>query len=102
MKNLRNFLLAGTSALALTLAGCPSNTNYSQKEKPKEEKVIPDYFAEVPMYSQSGLTITTGDFDKDGNLDLIVGAQSNGPNVARLYFFKGDGKGHFSLVKPEN
>jgi hypothetical protein len=40
---------------------------------------------------QDGITLSHGDFDKDGIIDLaLVSASSNS-----LIFYKGDGKGNF-------
>lgn len=55
----------------------------------------PRRFATFPMYYNSGATITFGDFDKDGNQDLIVGTSDGGH--LNLYRLMGDGKGNFSL-----
>jgi len=103
MNNLQKIL--GIGALALSLTGCAGKieTNYQKNSKPKTEEVkqkVPEvrsYFAEIPTNNESGITMTTGDFDGDGNLDLIVGAYKANTGTARLYFFKGDGKGNFKL-----
>ena len=95
MKNLRNLLLAGI----LTFAGYSSGqTNYTQRS--------PDYFAEIPMINGGNANssivpvMISGDFNNDGNLDLVIGVEFH--DNLRTYFLKGDGKGHFSLVKPYN
>lgn len=73
------------------------------KEKPTDS-TPPEakYFAAVPASSTTGVSITSGDFDKDGNLDIIVSAIAPSGTIdsdARLYFFKGDGKGGFKFEK---
>jgi len=40
--------------------------------------------------------MTSGDFDGDGDLDLIVGARISSAYEGRLYQFNNDGKGNFS------
>lgn len=52
------------------------------------------------MYLGNGIFISTGDFNKDGHLDLIVAGTKSGNNhIAQLYFFEGDGKDNFTLKK---
>lgn len=74
--------------------------NIEQLEKGPE---IVDYFGNVQMFSGSGATMTTGDFNGDGNLDLIVGSNysSFAESDLRLYFFEGDGQGNFKLRQYE-
>ena len=98
MKNLKTLTrsLAG-SLTALALAGnlvsCPeSNPQYQAEVKPTQT----DYFAEVPRdWGENGMALTSGDFDGDGDLDLIVSNYSS-----KLYFYENDGKGNFTL-KPK-
>ena len=61
------------------------------------------YFAEIDnvgIQSASDVSITSGDFDNDGDLDIVVSSfesKNAGQDTAiRLYYFKGDGKGNFS------
>ena len=57
----------------------------------------PAHFATVPFEYKSGISLTSGDFDGDGTLDLVVAAHyPGGVREARLYKFKNDGKGNFS------
>jgi len=84
--------LAGI-ALASGLAGCEDPT--TQSPIPKST----DYFAVVPMSRSSGMALTSGDFNNDGNLDFVVGSSDNWQEGI-LYFYQGDGKGNFTL-KPK-
>ena len=78
-----------------TLGGC-------NREEPNQSALDnKDHFATFNMQYQSGMAITNGDFDGDGDLDIIVGACHSGPLYeGRLYFFENDGKGNFKLKKP--
>ena len=86
----------GASALiglgSLCFAGCSGEDVDSNKDVVPEKK---DYFASFKMDTRSGMAITSGDFDKDGDLDLIVGALDYWLD-GRLYFYENDGKGNFS------
>lgn len=81
------------SSIIAGLLGCEENT-------PKP----PKYFATVPMDYETGMTSAVGDFDGDGDLDLIVGARSYSKHdndySARLYLYLNDGKGNFTLKEP--
>jgi len=96
-------ILGAVSLTALTLVGCGGNkteTSYKVKETPKIEKSYS--FAELPMVSDSGMAMVAGDFNKDGNLDLIVGVSdytftTGSTGRAKLYFLEGDGQGNFKL-----
>jgi hypothetical protein len=89
-KTLTSIVLAG--ALALGVAGCKDSSN--QESKTREP--IPSHFASVPMRYETGLSMTSGDFDGDGDLDLVIGAYANGTGEARAYKFNNDGEGNFS------
>jgi len=83
-------IIIGSSVLAAFtgLLGCENQT---------KEFAEPSHFATVPMVYNTGLAMTSGDFDGDGDLDLIVGATKiSGADEGRLYQFNNDGKGNFS------
>lgn len=85
-------------AFALIGLGSLCFAGYSGEDVDSNKDVVPekkDYFASVDMSLHSGMAITSGDFDKDGDLDLIVGAHDTWTG-GRLYFLENDGKGNFS------
>lgn len=98
-------LLGAVTLSALSLAGCykgkdgqyyPSENSKlkADAEFRKEAKQQEGSFAEIPMWRE-GMAMTSGDFNRDGNLDFIVGVYKDWN--ARLYLFEGDGKGNFKL-----
>lgn len=88
-------IVAYSSIIAAGLLGCKENT---QKETPPEP---PQYFATVAMDPHTGMALTSGDFDGDGDLDFIVGAKlPNFGGEAHLYLYLNDGKGNFTLKEP--
>lgn len=86
-------IVAYSSIVAAGLLGCKENT---QKETPPEP---PKYFATFSQDSESGMALTNGDFDGDGDLDLIVGARP-WTEGGQLYLYLNDGKGNFTLKEP--
>ena len=78
MKNITKLFCVGGMAL-IGLTGCLKETDYSSQRdlKPKTEEVkvkvpeVRNYFGELiqPFYNP---IVTFGDFDNDGDLDLIV------------------------------
>ncbi len=83
-------IVAYSSIIAAGLLGCEEN---EQKETLPEP---PKYFATVPMTSESGMALTSGDFDGDGDLDLIVGTSLDFSGKGNLYLYLNDGKGNFT------
>ena len=79
------------SIIAAGLLSC--NENKEIPEKP------PKYFATVSMNADSGMALTNGDFDGDGDLDFIVGA-FEWNNGGQLYLYLNDGKGNFTSKEP--
>lgn len=81
---------------ALSLAGC--NTKEEKEIMRIEASKPKDYFYQIPSHhnlSTASIAITSGDFDKDGDLDIVSANLDD--NGTRLYFFEGDGKGNFKL-----
>ena len=81
------------------LLGCEENTN-----KQNQDPILRVAFANVPMTYETGMALTNGDFDGDGDLDLIVGSLTcysyTDTNCGNLYLFLNDGKGNFTLKEP--
>lgn len=95
MKNIYKHLIGSLLAAVSLTTGClPA----SDREGIEQEPTKP-YFAEVPMRFDSGIAMTNGDFDGDGDLDIIVGAREGAisTNGGRLYHFENDGLGNFTL-----
>ena len=90
------------------LLGCeesPEGREYrlEYQEKLNAQNKQP-YFASVPMPPESGIALTSGDFDGDGDVDFIVSAfkpGSDDPAQGALYLFLNDGKGNFTLKEPK-
>ena len=107
MRNLYK-ILVGSALVVGSLDGC-SDSYYSNMEKKIAPENSQDYFAELPMSPKSNMAMmTNGDFDGDGDLDLIVGtintsamAMTTNYSNVQFYFFENDGKGNFTLKKPE-
>ncbi|MDP2906338.1 MAG: FG-GAP-like repeat-containing protein [Nanoarchaeota archaeon] len=89
--------IVATCAVLAGLAGCvKSEIKEIPSEEAKKQKTA-TYFASVPMDYKTGAAAVTGDFDGDGDLDIIVIARDNNVSATsgRLYLFKNDGKGNF-------
>jgi|SRR3989338_3397312 len=100
--------ILGLSSLALAtgFAGCENNYQFQQAEQVPAEQVpkqiTQDYFARIAATSNSGVSSTSGDFNNDGNLDLVIGGVA-GKGLGYsgyFYLYEGDGKGNFTL-KPK-
>lgn len=85
------------SSVIAGLLGCDENTQNTEDT----QKETPKYFATLPMGPESGMGLTNGDFDGDGDLDVIVGVRP-WAEQGQLYLFLNDGKGNFTLKEPQN
>lgn len=58
----------------------------------------------IQIRADEKVTMTSGDFNNDGNPDLIIGIGSwkDGNYAERLHFYEGDGKGNFKLRQYTN
>lgn len=88
-KTLKKIVLSGIISLA-SLTGCGDSENQSVKKQPI-------YFAAVPSQIRTGLAATKGDFDGDGNLDLVIGSIND--RESKLYFLRNKGDGKFDEPK---
>ena len=94
--------LGAVTLATLSLIGCGKDyyTNTTRtRNTPQPKSETKDYFAEIPMHhaplSTASVAMTSGDFNRDGNLDVVlINLDDNG---TMLYFFEGDGKGNFKL-----
>ena len=100
--DLKRKLLTSVFGLGLTgLVACPESNNVAP-EKQEQNTTSFKYFAEIKNgYKYAGsIALSSGDFDGDGDLDIIVGLNEVNDNtkneVSRLYLFKNDGQGNFS------
>ncbi len=94
---------------ALSLAGCyeakdgqhylsEKSRKEADAEYVKKANTPKSYFSEIPLHhnlSTASVAITSGDFDKDGDLDIVVANLDD--KGTRLYFFEGNGHGGFKL-----
>ena len=90
-------IIAGCAVLA-GLAGCAGKDNVDKEPSSSaKSQTAATYFASVPMDYKTGAAGVAGDFDGDGDLDLVVIAKDTAlsSSNARLYLFKNDGKGNF-------
>jgi hypothetical protein len=87
--------LGAITLATLSLVGCKEDYNKNiTRETPKQEEAK-NYFAEITMGSDSGMAMTSGDFDDDGDLDLIVGAYIIPSDQSSRISFKNRGKLYF-------
>ncbi len=95
--NLKQLVFGG--CVVLGLFSCVEG-KYSDESETSPQPTITEtpYFSEFPMIHESGMAINSGDFDGDGDLDLIVGANAGSfIDSGKLYFYENDGKGNFTL-----
>lgn len=98
--------LGAVTLAALSLTGCVEDYTNTTRTRSKiettqqsKQEEVKDYFAEIPMHhaplSTASVAMTSGDFNRDGNLDVVLSNLDD--NGTMLYFFEGDGKGNFKL-----
>jgi hypothetical protein len=122
----RNILLTCAFGFAYVAAGCTPAQNQKPTlsdalalpaipsvptSSPAEMAEDPDYVTKSLMHSRIGITMAIDDFDKDGDLDIIVGfsnPQDSGINPGsraycgvKLYYFRNDGLGKVTIVKTD-
>ena len=105
-------LLKAIALSSLVLSGCNNCIQQDAKEAEKIKEMnmkdlekgpeMVDYFGSIDLYhklSTASVAITSGDFNNDENLDVVIANLDD--NGTRLFFYEGDGKGNFKLRKYE-
>ena len=100
--NLQRLAMYGT--LMAGLSGCNENRDVERIRSINQELLSNYYSATVPVITPSSpLALTTGDFDGDGDLDIVAASISYLGDYAYsgfLYLYLNDGDANFTVRNP--